>query len=269
MISKPVTAIVALLALFAARLLAQSTITTQPSDQVAMPGGTVAFRVAAAGAGPFTYQWQFQGTNLPASLITTVAGGGTLNPDGVPATSASFGELSAITIDQDDNLYVVAYNSARVYKVDAKNGVCRKVAGSSSGMSGDGGPATLAKLSYPEGVAVDREGNLYVADTWNCRVRKISADTGVITTVAGHGSLGLGCGYWGDGGPATLAMLHRPHDIAVDAAGNLYISDPGKSRVRMVAAGTGVITKGCRNPRQYSSPSWMNSAGVASEHQRT
>ena len=175
-------------------------------------------------------------------VITTVAGGGTLNPDGVPATSASFGELSAITIDQDDNLYVVAYNSARVYKVDAKNGVCRKVAGSSSGMSGDGGPATLAKLSYPEGVAVDREGNLYVADTWNCRVRKISADTGVITTVAGHGSLGLGCGYWGDGGPATLAMLHRPHDIAVDAAGNLYISDPGKSRVRMVAAGTGVIT---------------------------
>ena len=106
------------------------------------------------------------------------------------------------------------------------------------GYSGDGGLATSANLNHPVGVAVDGAGNVYIADIENNRVRKVTASTGVITTVVGNGT----GGYSGDGGPATGAELSTPTHIVVDGAGNLYIADMDNNCVREVQASTGVIT---------------------------
>jgi sugar lactone lactonase YvrE len=112
------------------------------------------------------------------------------------------------------------------------SGTITTVAGNGTpGFSGDGGPATNASLFNPSGVAVDAAGNLYIADTTNSRVRKVST-SGTITTVAGNGTPG----FSGDGGPATNASLVYPSGVAVDAAGNLYIADSQNNRVRKVAA---------------------------------
>ncbi len=104
--------------------------------------------------------------------------------------------------------------------------------------AGDGGPATDARLNNPRGVAVDRAGNLYIADSSNDRVRRVDRQTGVITTVAGSGERG----FAGDGGPATAAQFHFPHGIALDAAGNLFVTDAGNHRVRRIEAGSGVVS---------------------------
>jgi uncharacterized protein (TIGR03437 family) len=123
------------------------------------------------------------------------------------------------------------------------NGVIITVAGGGS-FIGDGGPATNAQLNYPGGIAVDSAGNLYIADTLNERVRKVS--NGVITTVAGNGT----AGFSGDGGPATSAELNDPIDVAVDPAGNLYIADHLNNRVRKVSNGiiTSVVGEGTSAP---------------------
>jgi uncharacterized protein (TIGR03437 family) len=105
------------------------------------------------------------------------------------------------------------------------------VAGNSvAGFSGDGGPATSAELNNPAGVAVDAAGNLYIADTNNQRIRRVSAATGTITTVAGTGR----SGYTGDGGPATSAQLSFPRVVLVDATGNLYVSDAQNNVIRLL-----------------------------------
>ncbi len=98
-----------------------------------------------------------------------------------------------------------------------------------STFSGDGGPAAKAELAWPEGVAVDAQGNIYIADTWNNRIRKVTPD-GIIRTIAGSGDLG----YGGDGGPATAAQLRNPIGIAVDTRGTVYIADSGNNRIRKV-----------------------------------
>jgi hypothetical protein len=113
------------------------------------------------------------------------------------------------------------------------------------GFSGDGGPATSALLNEPYSVAVDGSGNLFIADTINNRIRKVSA-SGVITTVAGSGAFGFvgfaGTGsFSGDGGPATSALLDEPYGIAVDGSGNLFIADSQNNGIREVSA-NGVIT---------------------------
>jgi len=102
---------------------------------------------------------------------------------------------------------------------------------SGGGYSGDGGPATSAGLNNPYGVAVDMAGNVYIADTDNSRVRKVST-LGTITTVAGNGTYG----FSGDRGPAINASLSSPYGVAVDSAGNLYIADSANDRIRKVAA---------------------------------
>jgi streptogramin lyase len=117
--------------------------------------------------------------------------------------------------------------------------VITTVAGAESPFyNGDGGPATSATLTVPSGVAVDGSGNLYIADTGNFRIRKVSADTGVITTVAGNGN----AGYSGDGGPATSASLSFPFGVAVDGSGNLYIADSYNNRIRKVEHPISTIT---------------------------
>ncbi|MFL6451826.1 MAG: Ig-like domain repeat protein [Bryobacteraceae bacterium] len=176
-------------------------------------------------------------------VITTVAGNGTygFNGDGGPATSASLSYVYGVAVDGSGNIYIADTGNSRIRKVSAGTGVITTVAGKGSyEYSGDGGPATSASLSYLSGVAVDGSGNIYIADTGNGRIRKVSADTGVIITVAGNGSYG-DSGDGGDGGPATIASLTDPSSVAVDGSGNIYIADTGNGRIRKVSADTGVI----------------------------
>ena len=161
-------------------------------------------------------------------VITSIAGGGSSIGDNGPATSAQLGFPSGVLVDSSGDLYIADSSSSRIRKVS--NGVITTVAGNgTAGFSGDNGPATSAQLNYPNGVAVDSVGNLYIADTANNRVRKVS--NGLITTIAGGGS------SLGDNGPAAMAQLNSPNGVAVDASGNLYIADTLNYRIRKVANG--------------------------------
>ncbi len=169
----------------------------------------------------------------PDGTISTVAGNGTASfcGDGGPATSACLNHPGGLAVDAAGNLYIADASNKRIRKV-APNGTISTVAGSGTGyFCGDGGPATSACLDSPNGIAVDGAGNLYIADTSNSRVRKVTPG-GAISTVAGNGSAYSFCG---DGGPATSACLYSPVAVAVDGAGNLYITDLGNQRIRMVA----------------------------------
>ena len=172
----------------------------------------------------------------PSYLITTVAGGGVpLTP--APATSISL-PATAVATGAHGEVYFVLANC--VFKMGA-TGVVTRIAGTSQGYSGDGGPALNAQLNYPFSLAVDGSANVFIADTGNYVVRKVAATTGIITTVAGIKIPGNGSpGSSGDGGAAARAGLSDPTAVAVDGFGNLYIAD--NYLVRKVAAATGIIT---------------------------
>ncbi len=173
-----------------------------------------------------------------AGVITTVAGTGTGrgSGDGGPATLARLALPRGVAVDGAGNLFIADSDNYRIRKVDTA-GVITTVAGTGRfGFSGDGGPAAAARLAFPEGVAVDGAGNLFIADSHNYRIRRVDT-AGVITTVAGTG---MGGGS-GDGGPAADAYLDRPSDVTVDGAGNLFIADWGNQQIRKVDS-AGVIT---------------------------
>jgi trimeric autotransporter adhesin len=174
-------------------------------------------------------------------VITTVAGRGGFpgySGDGGLATNALL-QVNGVAVDGAGNLYIADSVDSVIREVSAGTGIITTVAGTGhSGYSGDGGSATSAKLYSPFGIAVDGAGNLYIADTYNQRIRKVFAGTGVITTIAGNGA----SSYGGDGGLAPSAELNYPQAIAVDSVGNLYIADVGNEVIREVSAGTGVIT---------------------------
>jgi sugar lactone lactonase YvrE len=172
-----------------------------------------------------------------AGVIRTVAGGGNgTNLDNVPATSVALPQPTGLALDGANNLFVLT-NGSQLFRIDAA-GIIHRVSGSpaASGYSGDNGPAINAKLhTVNSKIALDSSGNLYIADNYNNRVRKIDAGTQTITTVAGNGQPGSS----GEGVPATSAAVSTS-SIVVDAAGNLYIG--GNNRVREVSAQTGIIT---------------------------
>ena len=175
----------------------------------------------------------------PNGIITTVAGTGGVGfaGDGGPATSATFSDLAGLAVDNAGNLYIADGAGFRIRRV-APNGIITTVAGTgTAGYSGDNGPAISAQLDFPFGIAVDGSGNLYIADSQNHRIRKVSVG-GTITTVAGEGN----SGFSGDNGPAAAAQLNYPTGVATDSAGNLYIADRFNSRIRMVSAATAVIS---------------------------
>ena len=177
--------------------------------------------------------------DVATGTISTIAGTGEwgYSGDGGPAIEAQLGYPSAVAVDGAGNLYISDFHNNRIRKVDVATGTISTIAGTGEwGYSGDGGPATQARLGYPEGVAVDGDGNLYISDSRNNRIRKVSAFTGTISTIVGTGEWG----YGGDGGPATQAQLGYPEGVTVDGAGNLYIAD-GR-RVRKVEATTGTIS---------------------------
>jgi sugar lactone lactonase YvrE len=237
---------IAALALFLPSAWAQTgpSITTPPASQTNLAGANATLSVAVAGTGPFNYQWRFNGTNLPA-IITTVAGGGRNSPlGGGAATNASLllsTFVNGLAADASGDLFIgnspfTSNNSGHIWKVDVNGNISTMAGNGPHGYSGDGGPATNASLSPPAGLAVDASGNLFIADRGNLRVRKVDAN-GVITTMAGKGIRG----YSGDGGAATNASLNDPVDVAVDAAGNLFIADYFNNRVRKVGV-NGIIT---------------------------
>lgn len=163
---------------------------------------------------------------------TTAAGFG---GDGGAAASALLQGPTGIATDPAGNLYIADTRNNRIRKV-MTSGIIITIAGNDTlGYSGDGGPATAAKFYYPMGVAADIAGNLYIADSGNNVVRKISG--GIITTFAGNGIPG----HAGDGGPANLAYLNGPIGVAVDNSGNVFITEAGSSVVRKVNA-AGVIS---------------------------
>ncbi len=175
---------------------------------------------------------------LASSVIATMAGNGIpgLTGDGGAATGAQLSWPTGEALDGAGNLYIADTNDNAIRKV-AADGTISTVAGKGTpGYSGDRGPATSAQLNSPWGVALDRSGNLYIADSGNFVIRKVA--NGVITTVAGNGS----AGHSGDGGPALSAGLSYPYDVALDAAGNLYVAEPRDATIRMVASKTGIIT---------------------------
>jgi len=181
-----------------------------------------------------------------AGTITTVAGNGSCcgyTGDGGAATSAQIGFSYALAVDSSGNLYISDIDNNVVRKVTT-SGTITTVAGNGTfGYSGDGGPATSAEFREPLGVAADASGNLYIADTFNYRVRMVSA-SGTVTTVAGSGN----CCSLGDGGPATGAWMY-PYGLTLDGGGNLYIADGYNERIRKLSA-AGIITTAAGNGTQ-------------------
>jgi len=180
--------------------------------------------------------------------ISTVAGTGLCwhSGDGGPATSATLNDPSGVAVDSAGNIFIADTWNCLIREISASTGVISTLAGAlpdatgllHCGYSGDGGPATSAKLGFPNGVAVDGSGNILIADTTNCAIRKISASAGTISTVAGTGT----CGYSGDGGLATGAQLSQPYGVAVDRFGNIFIADTGNCLVREVSASNSHIS---------------------------
>ena len=159
--------------------------------------------------------------------------------DGGPATSAGMGNISGVAVDASGNVYIADGENNRIRMVNATNGIITTIAGNgTAGYTGDGGQATSAKLSMPWGVAIDASGNVYIADNSNNVIRKVTASSGIITTIAGNGIYT----YSGDGGPATSAGLRAPYAVAVDGSGNVYIADTPNNVIRKVAASTGIIS---------------------------
>lgn len=181
-----------------------------------------------------------------SSIITTVAGNGAAGSSGNngPATAAMLNTPKGIVADAKGNLFIADTGNGQIRQVSASSGIISTVAGGgASSFSGDLGPAATAQFARLRGVALDSSGNVYLADTGNCRVRRINASTGYVSTVAGSGTTGAACGpFAGDNGPATEASLNAPGDVAVDIHGNLFIADTGNARIRKVDTSTGIIT---------------------------
>ena len=208
--------------------------------------------------------------------ITTVAGSGAhgFSGDTGPATSAQLRTPYGLAVDSDNNLYIADGRNNRIRKVDT-SGITWTISTVAGGGSvlGDNGAATLAKLNGPRGVAVDGDGNIYIADTSNHRIRKVdtSGTTWMITTVAGTGTKGLS----GDNGAATAAKLDAPYGVAVDSDNNIYIAGIDNHRIRKVdtsatpwtisrVAGTEAKISGYYGDGGAATAAWLNGpVGVA------
>ena len=208
------------------------------SSVVVTTGNNVTLAVSVTGTGPFTYQWQLNGTNLPNGIITTVAGNRTAsyNGDGIAATNAELYNPLGVAVDTSGDLFISDYRNYRIRKIGT-NGIITTVAGNgTNAYFGDGGAATNAELSWPCDMGVDASGNLFIADSGNNVIRKVGTN-GIIITVAGNGT----GNYFGDGGAATNAELSFPRGVAVDASGNLFIADSYNNVIRKVGT-NGIIT---------------------------
>src|ERR1700694_372805 len=250
---RPMIALVAVLALAAAGCVVPGQITTAAGTGTLGFNGDIRaatsaqlnepFGVAVDGNGNIyiadTYNQRVRRVRVTGQ-ITTAAGTGTqgFNGDNQAATSSQLAAPRGIAVDGGGNLYIADTGNERVRRVDKITGQITTVAGNGGyGFNGDNQPATTAQLKTPYGVAVDSSGNVYIADTFNERVRRVDALSQQITTAAGTGIEGFN----GDTQPGSSAQVAFPYGVAVDGGGRLYIADAVNQRVRRVDV-TGQIT---------------------------
>ncbi len=177
--------------------------------------------------------YELRRVDLTTGIITTIAGNGTIGSggDGGPATNAQFNLIQGVCVDHNGNIFVGDGGNGTVRKINISNGIITRIIGNGSyGFGGDGGPATNAMLTSPYSLCFDRNGNLYVSDLNNYRIRKYDTSTHLITTIVGTGV----SGFFGDNGPATAAKINHVTGICIDSANNLYIADWNNQRVRKV-----------------------------------
>jgi len=218
---------------------------TAKSAFIAYPGGTVRDK---AGNTYISSNWGHCVYKLDtAGKVSVFAGQGyaDFSGDGGPASSATLSIPAGLAMDSAGNLYIADAGNNRVRRVDASTGIITTVAGDSTanmfgygGYNSDGILATQALLNSPYTVAVDSQGNLFIADYLNFRIRRVDASTQIITTIAGTGT----AGYNGDNIQATTAEINYAITMIVDKSDNLYIADSGNNRIRRVDAKTQVIT---------------------------
>ena len=215
---------------------------------VAMYAATISIKDNAAGS-PQSIALTGAGVQSPLTGTIIVYAGEEQNSgytgNNGPATKATFYYAEGTAEDAEGNVYVADSGNNVIRKINAATGVITTVAGNGygagmvpGGYTGDGGPALDAELGGPFGVTLDKAGNIYIADTYNSAIRKVTASTGIITTVAGDGNFG----YSGDNGPATQAEISWPKSVALDPEGNIYISDTSNKVIRKVTVATGIIT---------------------------
>jgi uncharacterized protein (TIGR03437 family) len=174
---------------------------------------------------------------LASGFLITAAGIGVggMGPDNQFAPTAPLNQPRGVAVDAAGSLYIADTGNHRVVRITAAGTLVAVAGAGSPGWSGDNGRAVLAQLNSPAAIAFDRAGNLYIADTFNHVIRKVTP-AGTITTVAGSGA----AGFAGDGAAATSGRLNFPAGVAADAAGNLYIADTWNHRIRMVD-GSGIL----------------------------
>lgn len=196
-----------------------------------------------------------------AAEVVNVAGTGvnTFSGDGGPADQAAVGNPFGVVIGPDNALYICEVSNHVIRRVDRKTGLISTVAGTGvKGYSGDGGPATSAKLNEPYEVRFSQNGDMYFVEMQNAIVRKVDRDSGIITTIAGNGKHG----FSGDGGLATQAQMHRPHSIVFDQNDHLYICDIGNHRIRVVHPKTGIISTFAGTGKKKKTPDGAQVSGT-------
>ena len=182
---------------------------------------------------------------MSTGLITTVAGTGFQNysGDGGIATSATLSYPGGLAVDKFGNIFIADGVNGRIRKVLVSTGIITTIAGwDYHGYKSDNVPAKNAPLNDPSDVAVDTNGNIFIADRGNNRIRKVTADTGIITTVAGDGTSSFCVPCHMSGGMAIYVSVTKPEGVAVDTSGNIFIVEWYNSRIRKVTASTGIIT---------------------------
>ncbi len=185
----------------------------------------------------------FWGVTIQPDDIATVAGNGTAGYSGDkgPATSAELSGPYGVFVDSAENIFIADTDNSVIREVAASSGTITTVAGNGTQCTqspcGDGGAATSAQLGFPAGVFVDGTENIYIADTFDNRIREVTASSGIITTVAGTGIRG----YAGDGAAATSALLDTPYGVFVDSSGDIFIADTDNAVIREVVAASGEI----------------------------
>lgn len=209
----------------------------------------------------------------PSGRISVVAGDGTACltapacGDGGPATSAELAFPTGVAVDGHGDIFIADAGDDEIREV-LPDGTITRFAGTGvdcqgAGNCGDGGPARSAQLSSPDGVAVDRSGNVFIADTGDNEIREVSR--GTIATVVGDGSQCTTAPSCGDGGPAVIAQLNFPESVAVDGGGRIYIADNGDNEIRVVARGTISLLAGDGSP--CAAPPACGDGGAATKAQ--
>ncbi len=199
-----------------------------------------------------TFNHRIRIVNIKKGVITTLAGNGKdgYRGDNGPATEASLSEPTGIAVDQKGDIYFADLRNNKIRKVEKATGIIKTLAGNGDDFfSGDEGPAVDASLSGPSGISIDKEGNIYIADTFNNRIRMVDAKKGIITTVAGDGDR-----YQIKQKESSAKNLSRPYSVAIDSNGNIYTTDSDNHMIRKIDKSSGEITNIAGNGKAGFSP---------------